>query len=184
VQNNPSNVVGQLGAGESVNVTQCNAPQTWCYIDMSESGLVGWVSASYLANVQGGGGGGGGGGSPNVPGYFGFTLTPGGGPPTIQFGFGNPPPAPPGPPPVTSQACFYKGNNFTSTMQCFPSGTNIGNINFGGWNNTISSIDLQGGASVRVCVNVGYGAPCAIYNTDRLTLNATYNNAISSFQVY
>lgn len=169
--------VGTLAAGEVVDVKQCQG--SWCFVDRN-AGTDGWVSKNYLAAYAGGGGGGGGGSSaPDIPFNFGVTVGPGG--PSFSFGIGDAPPPPPAPP-VPARACFYKSNNYTGAHFCAPVGTNDSGL-VGGWNDSISSIRLEGGAKVTVCQHNFYGGACTTYTSNRPSLGF-YNNIISSYQVF
>ncbi len=170
--------VGTLPSGEVVDVKQCQG--SWCFVDR-DGGTDGWVSKNYLAAYDGGGSGGGGGGSSDIPFNFGMSVGPGG--PSFSFGIGDaPPPAPPPAPPVVAKACFFKGNNFSGAQFCVNAGDDDPSLP-GGWNDTISSIRLQGGAQVTVCKNNWYGGACTTYSGDKPSLGS-YNNAISSYQVF
>lgn len=168
--------VGTLSAGEVVDVKQCQG--SWCFVDRS-SGTDGWASKSYLAPYEGSGGGGG--SASEIPFNFGMSVGPGG--PSFSFGIGDaPPPAPLPAPPVVAKACFFKGNNFSGTQFCVNAGSDQPSLP-GGWNDSISSIKLQGGAQVTVCKNFWYGGACTTYSSDKPSLGS-YNNAISSYQVF
>ncbi len=167
--------VGTLAKNEVVDVKQCQG--SWCFVDR-DSGTDGWVSKNYLAAYEGGGGGG---GSTDIPFNFGMSVGPGG--PSFSFGIGDAPPPPPPPaPPVPAKACFFKGNNFTGAQFCVAVGNDDPHLP-GGWNDTISSIRLQGGAQVTVCKNNWYAGACTTYSADKPSLGG-YNNAISSYQVF
>lgn len=170
--------VGTLAAGEVVDVKQCQG--SWCFVDRA-SGTDGWASKNYLAPYEGGGGGGGGGSDTDIPFNFGMSVGPGG--PSFSFGIGDaPPPAPPPAPPVPAKVCFFKGNNFTGAQFCVNAGTDNPHLP-GGWNDTISSIKVQGGAQVTVCKNNWYAGACTTYSADKPSLGS-YNNAISSYQAF
>ena len=164
--------VGTLGAGEVVDVKQCQG--SWCFVDRN-AGTDGWVSKNYLAPYEGGGND-----EPDIPFNFGMSVGPGG--PSFSFGIGDapPPPAPPAPPPVTPKVCFFKGNNFTGASFCANPGQSVP-VLAGNWDNAISSISVEGGAQVTVCKNANYGGNCASIATSKGSLSS-YNNAISSFQ--
>src|SRR5690606_2009414 len=162
--------IGTLAAGEVVDVKQCQG--SWCFVDRT-SGTDGWASKNYLAPYEGGGSGSGG---SDIPFNFGMTVGPGG--PSFSFGIGDgplPPPAPPAP----AKACFFKGNNFTGAQFCVTPGDSDPNLP-GGWNDSISSIKLQGGAQVTVCKNFWYGGACTTYSSNKSSLGS-YNNTISSY---
>lgn len=169
--------VGTLAAGEVVDIKQCQG--SWCFVDRA-SGTDGWASKNYLAAHGGGGGGGGGGSSSSdIPINFGMTVGPGG--PTFSFGIGDAPPPPPAPP-APAKVCFFKGNNYTGTQFCVNAGDDDPTLP-GGWNDSISSIQLQGGAQVTVCKNAWYAGSCITYSSSKPSLGS-YNNAISSYQAF
>lgn len=168
--------IGVLPAGEVVDVKQCQG--SWCFVDRT-AGNDGWVSKNYLAAYNGGGGGGGGGSSSDIPFNFGMTVGPGG--PTFSFGIGDAPPPPPAPP-APAKVCFFKGNNFTGAQFCVSPGDDDPHLP-GGWNDTISSIRLEGGAKVTVCKNNWYAGACTTYHSNKPSLGS-YNNAISSYQAF
>ncbi|SMQ70585.1 Peptidase inhibitor family I36 [Devosia lucknowensis] len=164
--------VGSLSAGEVVDVKQCQG--SWCFVDRA-SGTDGWASKNYLAPYQGNGGGQ---SKPDIP--FNFGMTVGSGGPSFSFGIGDAPP--PAPVPVPAKVCFFKGNNFSGAQFCVNAGTDDPNL-LGGWNDSISSIKLQGGAQVTVCLDNFYSGACTTIASDKPLLGG-YNNAISSFQAF
>ena len=162
--------VGTLSAGELVDVKDCQG--SWCFVDRN-AGTDGWVSANYLkpAAAQPTPS------DPDIPFNFGVTVGPGG--PSFSFGIGDaPPPAPV--PPATPKVCFFKSANFAGGSFCVSLGDS-NPILAGSWNDSISSISVEGGAQVTVCKNAGYAGACATIVTSKSTLSS-YNNAISSFQ--
>lgn len=168
--------VGTLSTGEVVDVMQCQG--SWCFVDRN-AGTDGWVSKNYLAAYEGDGGGESGSGDTEIPFNFGMSVGPGG--PTFSFGIGDAPPPPPAPP-APAKVCFFKGNNFTGAQFCVSPGADDPNLP-GGWNDSISSIKVQGGAQVTVCKNFWYGGACTTISTDKASLG-TYNNTISSYQAF
>nr|WP_295890412.1 SH3 domain-containing protein [uncultured Devosia sp.] len=165
--------VGTLSAGELVDVKQCQG--SWCFVDRN-GGTDGWASANYLqpAAAQPTPS------KPDVPFNFGVTVGPGG--PSFSFGIGDAPlPAPvPPPAPATPKVCFFKSSNFAGASFCVSPGDSNAFL-AGSWNDSISSISVEGGAQVTVCKNAGYAGSCATIVTSKPTLSS-YNNAISSFQ--
>lgn len=159
--------VDTLFAGESVNVTQCQSG--WCYVE--HSGPDGWVSGNYLQ--AGSGGGGGSSSSADAAALQAFTalfgaivnkaLTP--------------------PTPATPKVCFFNGINYSGSSFCVNAGNNNNKI-VGYWNNRISSIKVDAGASVTVCRNWFYGGGCLSYNNNKPSLGVIMNNKISSFQTF
>ena len=163
--------VGALSAGEVVDVKQCQG--SWCFVDRN-SGTDGWVSKNYLSAN----GGGGGGSKSDIPFNFGMSVGPGG--PSFSFGIGDAPP--PAPLPATAKVCFFKGNNFSGAQFCVTPSSDEPSLP-GGWNDSISSIRVQGGAQVTVCKNNWYAGACTTYASDKPSLGS-YNNDISSYQVF
>ena len=165
--------VGTLSAGELVDVKQCQG--SWCFVDRN-AGTDGWASANYLqpAAAQPTPS------EPDIPFNFGVTVGPGG--PSFSFGIGDAPlPAPvPPPAPATPKVCFFKSSNFAGGSFCVSPGDSSA-VLAGGWNNSISSVSVEGGAQVTVCKNAGFGGSCATIINSKPSLSS-YNNAISSFQ--
>ncbi|KRA50182.1 SH3 domain-containing protein [Devosia sp. Root635] len=163
--------VGTLSTGELVDVKDCQG--SWCFVDRN-AGTDGWVSANYLkpaaaqpAPAPS---------EPEIPFNFGVTVGPGG--PSFSFGIGDAPPPPPAP--ATPKVCFFKSTNFAGSKFCVSPGDSNSHL-AGGWNDSISSVSVEGGAQVTVCKNFGYGGSCATIINSKPSLSS-YNNAISSFQ--
>ena len=114
----------------------------------------------------------------DIPFNFGVTVGPGG--PSFSFGIGDAPP--PAPVPVTPEVCFFKGNNFSGAQFCVNPGDDDATLP-GGWNDSISSISIEGGAQVTVCKDFWYAGSCTTYSNDKPSLGS-YNNAISSYQAF
>ena len=180
------NVVDTLLPGEQVEVTEC-VSNGWCRID--HVGPDGWVSSNYLTPISAGSGA-----APAPSGStdpdcsFGITVGPGGPAFSISCGDAPPPavppaPAPPVPAPVAAEACFYKGNNYSSTKICRVDGVSRPNL-VGGWNNSISSLSLTGGVKVKVCQGSNFTGLCDVYSSDKAVLNGALNNKISSYVVF
>ena len=165
--------VGTLSTGEYVDVKDCQG--SWCFVDRN-SGTDGWVSANYLKPVAQPAPGP---SEPDIPFNFGVTVGPGG--PSFSFGIGDAPlpPLDPPPAPATPKVCFFKSSNFAGGSFCVSPGDS-NPILAGSWNDSISSISVQGGAQVTVCKNFNYGGSCATIVTSKPSLSS-YNNAISSF---
>ena len=168
-------VVDALATGEEVDVEGCNG--SWCKIQ--HVGPDGWVSKSLLAA----------GGydapaptpvpaTPDLPFNFGVTVGPGG--PAFSFGIGDGPL--PAPIPVSAEVCFYKSSHFNGAQFCVSPGDDDASLP-GGWNDSISSIRVSGGAEVTVCTDFWYGGACTTYHHDKANLGS-YNNAISSYQAF
>lgn len=165
--------VGTLSPGELVDVLDCQG--SWCFVDR-DAGTDGWVSANYLKPVAAPPAPGP--SEPEIPFNFGVTVGPGG--PSFSFGIGDAPL--PAPAPVTPRVCFFKSTDFAGSQFCVSPGDSTANL-AGGWNNSISSITVQGGAQVTVCKSAGYGGSCTTIYESRGSLSS-YDNAISSFQAF
>ncbi len=154
-----------LLAGQSVNVTQCQG--NWCYVE--KDGPDGWVSGKYLTAPTGGGSSADDAAAKAFIEMFGSIV---GG--IIQSGT---------PPPATPKVCFYNGINYTGSKFCVNAGTNNNKL-VGYWNNRISSLKVDSGASVTICRNYYYGGACLSYNNNMPVLPAIINNQTSSFQTF
>ncbi len=166
------NKVDTLYAGENVMVRECQ--RGWCYVD--HSGPDGWVSANYLAqrgvtnpNIRS---------TPSV--NFSMTFGARSGP-SVSFSVGSG--AAPAPAPVTPKVCFYRNQNYNGSSFCVAPGTS-NNALMAGWNNSISSIRVFGGAKVQLCKNWNFSGRCAAYNTNIARLPNALNNKVSSYQTW
>lgn len=170
-------VVDTLSAGETVQVVECNAPETWCRI--THSGPDGWVSRSRLGAPEDDDGGDDSGG--NV--QFGMTIPlPGGG--SITFGTpGYEQPQPPPPPPVQPRVCVYDLANYGGASICANPGANANAVG-GFWNDRVSSLRVFGGAHIQLCQNINFGGFCNTFSTNVPQLGAPLNNKASSYQVW
>lgn len=179
-------VVGQLTAGEVVNVTEC-APSNFCFVE--RPGPDGWVSASFLTSVaeeeeappveEGTGA--------NPDCSFGFNMGPGG--PSLSVNCGDGPVPGPGPAPEPAPepadepgACFYVGSNFDGQEMCVGLGTR--NALNAAFNNKISSVQLLGGAKAKLCDEQNLGGVCRTVTSDTAPLVPQINNKASSLTVY
>lgn len=165
--------LGALKAGEVVDVEECKG--SWCFVDR-QSGKDGWVAANYLKPVaieddaeED---------DKDVPFNFGVTVGPSG--PSISFGIGNPPPAPP---PSSDKACFYTGPHFTGTSACVAIGASS-NFLIPGWDNEVESFKIIGAGKVEICRDPNFGGGCVVYSSSRSTLPASYANNVSSYETY
>ncbi len=170
-------IVDTLHAGEVVDVGECR-PNGWCYI--THSGPAGWVSSNYLTTAPSGSG--------NADPDCSLSLTfNSNGKPSLAINCGDAPPAPapapaPAPVPVADRACFYNGQNFSGNSFCRGPGTkNVLNVTF---NDRISSVELEGNARVKLCVNKGLLGFCRIIGASRANLGPAINNRASSLVVF
>lgn len=165
-------VVDTLHAGEVVDVTECNASNTWCRI--YHSGPDGWVSRSYLGAGPSAGNGG-------SAVQFGFTLPlPGGG--SITFGTPGYTPPPGGGGIGVPRVCVYNLVNYGGASTCINAGVSDNSIG-ATWNNKITSIRTFGGASIRLCQNANYGGFCNVFSNNVPVLGGALNNKASSYDV-
>lgn len=163
-------VVDTLFTGEVVQVGECRA-NGWCYI--THSGPDGWVSSNYLRMAASGGSS----GDPDCS----LSLTIGTGSPSLTITCGSTP-VTPTPPVVASRVCFYNNQNFGGTHFCTgPRTMNALNATF---NDRISSVQVHGGAKVKLCVNNNLGGFCRQIGTNRAALSAALNNRASSLVVF
>jgi hypothetical protein len=169
-------VVDTLHVGEVVDVTECTPDGTWCRI--YHQGPDGWVSRSYLGASPLAGAAGSG-----I--QFGITIPlPGGGSMTF-FTPGHAPGA--GAPladPVaeTPRVCVYDLANYDGANICVNAGQSDARI-ASTWNNRVSSLRVEGGASIRLCQNPSYGGFCNIFAADRPVLGEALNNKASFYDV-
>ena len=169
--------VDTLQRGEYVTVKQCQ--NGWCYVD--HRGPDGWVSANYLANARNGQNNN---ATPRPQVNFGLTFGGGSGGPSFSFSIGNSPrhTAPPAPS-STPQVCFFKGNHYTGSNFCVTPGTTDHQIT-NSWNNKISSVQVYGGAHVRLCQNWNFSGACVSYNSHVPVLPWQMNNKASSYHTW
>lgn len=166
-------IVDQLVAGEDVDVVECNAAGTWCRI--VHSGPDGWVSRSYLDAPADAGDG-------EIE--WGVVIPlPGGG--SITFGspgFEDDGGGDGGGGGGVARACFYDLPNYAGASACVDAGTHVPNLP-GVWNNRITSLQVEGGASVTLCQNPAYGGFCNTFGADVPMLGGPLNNQTSSYDV-
>lgn len=162
--------VDTLTAGEAVDVKECQSG--WCYIE--HSGPDGWVAGNYLAKAS----------APKKKDpdvNFKVDIGPGG----VSFGFGIgdssitfTPPTPPAP-----KVCVFNGSNFTGSSTCWPVGYSDNSIG-GYWNDRISSVKVESGATITLCRNTNFNSFCRTYTGNKSLLPPALNNKASSVDVY
>lgn len=92
-------------------------------------------------------------------------------------------PAPgPGFPTPVGQVCFYADFNYTGPSFCLGPDQGLSNLGIE-WNDRISSIRVDGGLSVQICENVGYGGWCEEYFGNVPQLPPNRNDGTSSLRV-
>ncbi len=163
--------IDTLYAGEAVNVTECKS-NGWCYVQ--HDGPDGWVSGNYLIRATPAPTP-----TPTPKPNVNFGITIGSGGPGFSFSIGNSPPVAP----IVPKVCFFNGNNYSGASFCVAAGTQNNQLT-GFWNNKISSVQVQPGATVKLCRNWNYGGFCQTYTSSVPRLNPFLNNDISSFRTY
>lgn len=81
-----------------------------------------------------------------------------------------------------AEICFYTGANFTGGHFCTKAGTGAHQLTKA-WNNKISSIEIVGSATVKVCSEGSMNGNCIAIGSSRSSL-VSLNKDISSFQSY
>ncbi|MCB9994407.1 MAG: SH3 domain-containing protein [Hyphomicrobiaceae bacterium] len=156
VRSGPStsyNRVDTLDGGEVVNITECK--DGWCFVE--HDGPDGWVSANYL--IQ----------DPNA------QL------PDNTADATPEPTSAPQPNTTVPKICFYAGADFSGNHGCIAAGTEDEQMT-GYWNDKISSIQLEAGATITVCRDWFFNGFCETYAESVPTLNGFLNHQISSYR--
>lgn len=165
-------VVNNVTEGDEITVTDCQG--NYCLVQIP--GPDGWLRQDRIGALDSGG-------SPNPKIPFNFSFGIGSnGKPSISIGVGNGPKPPPVVVPEADEVCFYRNANFKGPSFCVEPGDSDDLT--GPWNDSISSIEISGDASVTVCRNAGLSGACADYTSSRATLSSTFDNRISSYEVY
>lgn len=163
-------VVAGLAPGEVVQIVQCNA-DAWCQISNAEKD--GWVAARFLTAP------------PDAPAMdprcrweLNTTLIE----PTFQAicppGVEPPPP----PPPPGDLACFFERENYGGARTCLDPGDYL--TLEAGLDNTISSVQVQGEARVRLCTEADLGGICMDNLENATALDRRMDDTASSIKVY
>ncbi|MCB1518893.1 MAG: SH3 domain-containing protein [Hyphomicrobiaceae bacterium] len=147
------NRVDTLDEGELVDITECK--DGWCFIE--HDGPDGWVSGNYL--IQ----------DPNA------VL------PDIEEDGAPTPTSEPQPNADVPRVCFYAGTDFTGNHGCISAGTQDEQMT-GYWNDKISSIQVESGASITVCRDWFFKGFCETYDASVSSLNGFLNHQISSYR--
>jgi hypothetical protein len=140
------------------------------------SGRDGWVRQDRLAALDDEGDA-----QPNVPFRFGITIGPGG--PSVSIGVGDAPGGGSSGPTSGPRVCFYQHVNYGGSRFCMAPGQSRNNFAAIGWNDTVSSIRVYGGAGVQVCQHSNFNGVCATYNSNQSSLGGL-NDEISSAEVF
>lgn len=162
-------VVGALSANQIVEVTECNASNTWCNVQAAN--IRGWASARYLRPLSGST-------QPTRPQPaqpdVGFSInTPGF---SVQIGSGNnrPQPAPSG------RVCFYEDYDYAGRSFCSRTGEQARSLdNF--WNDRIRSARVEGNTSATVCTGSGFSGRCASIDRSVRNLGMLADNITSYY---
>lgn len=91
----------------------------------------------------------------------------------------------PNPPPGSfGRACFYEHAGFTGRSFCVDQGRRVNNLDGTGFNDVVSSIQLNGNMNVRICRDSHFRNCVDINRTIRNLDNHGWNDTISSIEVY
>lgn len=169
--NPASTVISEVSKGDVVTLLDCK--NSFCLV--KEEG--GWARQSAFGPLKKG--------KPSTA-PFSFSFGVGGdGKPSIQIGIGN------GGGGVVIDdeeddeplVCFYKSKNFQGSALCVEPGDSDDALP-GSWDNSISSIELIGGAEVLVCRDEDLEGACAELTSSKKSLPNALDNRISSYEAY
>jgi uncharacterized protein YraI len=158
-------VVGQVSAGETVDVIQCSG--SWC--EIRRPGPDGWISRQYLAGMS-------------QPGFSVQIPLGNQGQGSIQLGVG-------GQPGVEDEAeieedgevCFYNRSRFRGDSFCLEAGDASRSLR-GGWDDAIASFENPDGLEVTVCTRTNFRGTCRTYTSSARTLGQL-DGEISSIEI-
>lgn len=80
--------------------------------------------------------------------------------------------------------CFYTGEGFAGVSFCARSGRVIPDLALVGFDNEISSVEVNGAASAIVCRDRGFRSYCEVVDVSKGRLDGLLSNGISSLRVY
>ena len=80
--------------------------------------------------------------------------------------------------------CFYSGEGFSGVSFCAKSGRVIPDLALVGYDNEISSVEVNGAASAVVCRDRGFRSYCEVVDVSKGRLDGLLSNGISSIRVY
>ncbi len=80
--------------------------------------------------------------------------------------------------------CFYSGEGFSGVSFCARSGRVIPDLALVGYDNEISSVEINGAASAVVCRDRGFRSYCEVVDVSKGKLDGLLSNGISSIRVY
>ena len=169
---NPASIViSEVFKGDAVTLLDCK--NNFCLVKEEK----GWVKQSALGALKQG--------KPSTA-PFSFSFGVGSdGKPSFQIGIGN------GGGGVVIDdeedeeplVCFYKSKNFQGSALCVEPGDSDDALP-GSWDNSISSIELIGGAEVLVCRDEDLEGACAELTSSKKSLPNALDNRISSYEAY
>lgn len=80
--------------------------------------------------------------------------------------------------------CLYSGRNYTGTAVCRPSGTVFRDLLLYGIDNTISSVKIEGSASVLLCRDRHFKSYCERLNASSPRIHGFLEKNVSSVRIY
>src|SRR5690606_22792620 len=153
-----STIVNEVYEDQIVDVVECRSNR--CRL-RGIPGPDGWVRQNRLAPLDGEG-------EPqsDVPFRFGITIGPGG--PSVSLGIGEGAGSGSSSGPTSGpRVCFYQHVNYGGARFCMAPGQSRSNFAAIGWNDTVSSIRVYGGAGVQVCQHANFNGACATFNSNQ-----------------
>lgn len=169
-----STIVNEVYEDQIVDVVECRSNR--CRL-RGIPGPDGWVRQNRLAPLDDEG-------EPqsDVPFRFGITIGPGG--PSVSIGIGEGAGSGSSSGPTSGpRVCFYQHVNYGGARFCMAPGQSRSNFAAIGWNDTVSSIRVYGGAGVQVCQHANFNGACATFNSNQSSLGGL-NDQISSAEVF
>lgn len=173
-------IVDVLAAGEQADVSRRSGG--WCHV--IKAGPDGWVSCRYLTAGL------------DEPDDFAdeddIVLRPRPDRPAVSLRFSIPGFSffvgdrddfriRPGRPGRAARVCFYEHVNYGGDRFCMLPGEVRASL--GGWNDTISSIRVRGGAEAQVCEHNGFAGRCVVVDRNVADVGSAGNDIISSIRV-
>jgi len=168
-----STIVNEVYEDQIVDVVECRSNR--CRL-RGIPGPDGWVRQNRLAPLDDEG-------EPqsDVPFRFGITIGPGG--PSVSIGIGEGAGSGSSSGPTSGpRVCFYQHVNYGGARFCMAPGQSRSNFAAIGWNDTVSSIRVYGGAGVQVCQHANFNGACATFNSNQSSLGGL-NDQISAAEV-
>jgi hypothetical protein len=168
--NPASTVISEISKGDLVTLLDCK--NNFCLV--KEEG--GWAKQSAFGMLNKG--------KPSST-PFSFSIGVGkDGKPSFQIGVGNGGPiiVPDDEEDEDPQVCFYKSKNFSGSALCVDPGDSDDSLG-GSWDDSISSIEVMGGAEVLVCRDEDLEGVCSNISSSKKSLPSSLDNKISSYEV-